>query len=399
MQQWKKNVYLLWIAVFIASACWSMVMPFMPIFLKDELGVTEGVSAWAGVLGAVNSLGMAVMAPIWGALGDRYGRKMMMLRAGVSLCILYTLMSLVTGPYGLLGVRILIGILTGFIPTAIALVGVATPQQHVGQALSLVSTANPTGSILGPMLGGLMADLIGIRMTMVAGAICVGGATLLVFFSVKEQFTPIIRAKGNLLGDLAEVLRDRTFATILVTSMLAMAAMSTLDPVMVPYIKELLGEGSPNWLAGALFSLPGIAFVLAAPLWASKARTWGFAGTLTAGLILGAAVIIPQAFARTAYEFGGLRLSQGLFTASVSPGIAALIAQTLPLSLRGRGFGLNQSANSAGFMLGPLLGGFIGTWAGARWVFVVTGVLFAAAALWARLVLTPRVRDAQEDAA
>lgn len=392
MQQWKRNVYLLWIAVFVVSACWSMVMPFLPVFLQDELGAGENASAWAGMVGSAGSLCMTVMAPVWGSMGDRYGRKLMMLRAGVSLTICYFLMSLVTGPYGLLGVRVLIGLFTGFIPTATALVAVATPQEHVGSALALVSTAAPTGQILGPIAGGLLADLIGLRATMVTNSVVVSLAVLLVFVSVREEFTPVVREQGNMLADLSEVFRQRTFAVLMGASVLSMAAMSTLDPVMVPYIKEVLGTGAPNALAGILVSVPGVAFVVAAPWWGARARTWGFDRTLALGLILGAVVVVPQAIAFSAWDLGGLRLAQGLVTASISPGIAALIAQTVPQALRGRAFGLNQSANSFGWMLGPLLGGFVGTWAGAGWVFVLTGLLFAAAAVWARLMVAPLVR-------
>jgi MFS transporter, DHA1 family, multidrug resistance protein len=395
MQQWQKNVYLLWAAVLVAATCWSMVFPFMPVFLEEELGVLVGASAWTGVMGALGSFGTALSAPVWGAMGDRYGRKVMMLRAGVVLTVSYVLMSMVTGPYQLVGVRVIIGLLTGFIPTATALVGVTTPQEHVGAALSIVTTAGPTGTILGPMLGGLLADLIGIRTTMLVSAVGIGSVTLLVFLLVREQFTPAQRKPGvSLLADLGEVLQHKTFAKLMVTTVLALAAMSTLDPVMVPYIKELLGAGAPNWLAGVLYSLPGAAFVVAAPLWASRARRWGFGRTLTLGLALGAALILPQALAFTVWDFGGLRLAQGVATAAVSPGIAALITQVLPEALRGRGFGINQSATSVGFMVGPLVGGFVGTAVGARWVFVATGLLFAAAALWTRLSVAPRLKAA-----
>lgn len=399
MQQWKKNFYLLWIAVFIAGICWSMVMPFMPVFLQDELGVTQGASAWAGVLAAVNSLGMAIMSPIWGAMGDRYGRKLMMLRAGVALSICYALMALVTGPYSLLGVRLLIGVLTGFIPTATALVGVTTPQEHVGWALALITTAQPTGAILGPLLGGMLADLFGIRITMAASAVFVGLITAMVIMFVKEQFTPVPSEGGNMLADLGAVLRLPTFAALLVSSVLAMAAMSTLDPVLVPYVKQIIGPGAPNSLAGLLVSLPGVAMVVMAPWWAGRARKWGFDRTLFTGLALGAGVVGLQAVAISVWDLGALRLAQGVVTASVSPGIAALIAQTLPQSLRGRAFGLNQSANSLGVVVGPLLGGFIGTWAGARWGFVATAVLFGLGAAWTSLVVAPRVRAGLKAAA
>ncbi|HYG57738.1 MAG TPA: MFS transporter, partial [Symbiobacteriaceae bacterium] len=245
MQQWQKNVYVLWVAVLIASATWSMVMPFMPVFLEKELGVTQGVSAWAGVLGAVNSLGMALMSPVWGAMGDRYGRKMMMMRAGISLVVCYGLLSLVRGPYELLGVRIMIGALTGFIPTATALVGTTTPQEHVGKALALVTTAGPTGTILGPLLGGLLWDLVGMRMSMASGSVALAIATLMVLLFVKEEFTPDRREQANLLADMGEVLHYRGFAVLLVTTTLGMAAMGSMEPVMIPFIKTLVGESAP----------------------------------------------------------------------------------------------------------------------------------------------------------
>lgn len=399
MQPWKKNVYLLWVAVLIASMCWSMVMPFMPVFLADELGVTSGVSAWAGVLVAVNYLGMAVMSPVWGAVGDRYGQKLMMLRAGAFLSVLYLIMSLVTGPYGLLFVRVGIGMLTGFIPTATSLVGTSTPQEHVGRALALVTTASPTGTILGPFLGGVLVDLIGMRLTMAASGVMVAIATLLVFLFVKEKFTPASRERGSMLTDMRVVLQERTFAVLMVTTMLAMASMAALDPIMVPFIKSLVGPDSPNWVAGLLYSLPGIAFVVATPWWTARAQTWGFVTTLGLGLGVGALLVLPQSLVGGGFELGGLRLAQGLATAAVSPGIAALIAQVVPLHLRGRAFGINQSAYSVGQALGPLLGGFVGSLAGPRWVFAVTAVVMAGGAAWTHLVVRPRVKAGSSRAA
>lgn len=392
MEQWRKNVYFLWVAILIASACWSMVMPFIPVFLAEELGVTQGVAAWAGVLGAANSLGMVVMAPVWGAVGDRMGRKMMMMRAGFVLTITYLMMSLVTSPQQLLGVRVMIGMLTGFIPTAMALVGTTTPQEHVGRALALVSTAGPTGMILGPMLGGALADLFGIRGTMIVGSLLIGIATTLVLFFVKEQFTPAKREPGgNFWSDMGEVLRHKAFAALVVTTMLSMASIAALEPVLIPFLKELLGAGAPNWQAGALYSLPGIAFIVAASWWARGGERWGYGTTITIGLSLGALMVIPQALAVTHWDFAAFRLSQGVFMASVNPGIAAAVALVVPQALRGRAFGLNQSAVAAGTMIGPLLGGFVGTLLGTRWVFVLSALLLLCAATWTWRVVTPRV--------
>lgn len=392
MPPWKRNAYLAWVAVFTAAACWSMVIPFMPVFLAVDLGVREGVTAWAGLLGAVNSLGMALTAPLWGALGDRYGRKLMMLRAGAALTLSYLLMSTVTGPYALLAVRIMIGVLTGFIPTSLAMVGTTTPQQHVGQALALVSTAPPAGAIVGPLLGGLMSDLVGLRGAMVASAVLVGAATLMVLVFVREQFSPAPADQAPGVSGKRQARQHTVLPFLMITTTLAMAATTMLEPIIVPFSHRLLGPGTPGWMAGGLYAVLGLAFAIGAPLWAVRARRWGFAANVTLGLALGSVFTIAQAASATGWGFGGLRLAQGLAMAAVVPGISALIAQVIPMAVRGRAFGLNQSATSLGMALGPLTGGLLDTWAGTRWVFVANGLLMAGAALWTHLALRPRLR-------
>lgn len=375
MPEWRKNVVLLWVAVFIAAASWTMVMPFMPVFLEEDLGVSVGVTIWAGVLGAVNSGFGALSAPIWGALGDRFGRKPMMIRAGFVLAISYTAMAFVTNPYQLLGVRIMIGALTGFIPTATALVGTTTPREHLGRALSLVATGNQAGAILGPMLGGFLADLVGIRQAMLLSGVLVALATLLVLFMVRERFERPTEKRRSLIGDMGQVLHNVPFLLVLTTAAILTASMSAMEPVLVPYIRQLLGADQPNWLAGVIYSMPGVAFVIAAPWWAVRGERVGYSATVAIGLLGGAIFILPQALVGGGLSMGTLRLLAGLALAAVSPGIASLITVVVPLEQRGRAFGMQQSAFNVGQMFGPVLGGVIGDRVGIPWVFPATAVL------------------------
>lgn len=396
MESWQKNVVVLWAAVFIAAAAWTMVMPFMPVFLSDDLGVGVGVTVWAGLLGAVNSGFSALTAPIWGALGDRWGRKAMMIRAGVFLGTAYVLMSFVRNPYELLGVRVMIGALTGFIPTATALVATTTPERHMGRALSVVATGNQAGSILGPMLGGFLADLIGIRSTMALGGIAVFAATLLVLAAVREQFQRPAHQQVHLLGDMRQVLRGGPLPALLATTVLMMASQAAMEPILIPYIRELLGAGSPNWMAGVIYSVPGLAFVLAAPSWAKLGERWGYVTTVTLGLAGGALLTLPQAIVRSGMAMGLFRLAAGLSLAAVTPGLSALIAATVPREQRGKAFGLNQSAFNVGAMLGPLLGGVMGDRVGIRWVFPATALVLLLAAAWCRTFVRARIRERRE---
>src|SRR3954465_12895763 len=181
MLTWKRNLWVLWIGVFFTAASFSMVIPFLPIFLL-QIGVHEHTELWSGLLFSSAFFAGAIASPFWGRMADRYGRKPMIIRAGFVLFVIYTLMAFVTNPYQILVLRILQGLLSGFIPGAIALIGTNTPNNKVGYALSLISTASASGTILGPLLGGGISHLVGNRWAFATAGMIVFLATLLIIF-------------------------------------------------------------------------------------------------------------------------------------------------------------------------------------------------------------------------
>lgn len=396
MEQWRKNVYVLWLAIFIAAICWTMVMPFTPDYLV-ELGVEHATEFWSGIIIAVSAVCNMVMSPIWGAIGDRFGRRMMMLRAGLFLGVGYALMALVQGPVQLLGVRMLIGLLTGFVPMAIALVGVSTPQSEVGRALGLVQTAWPSGAIIGPVVGGLAADVVGIRGSAWASAVMIVVVTAFVLLTVKEEFTPPPAGKSNLLHDMKVAASHRVLMAIVLITTASNASIFALEPVLVPFVKQIAGPDSPGWLAGLLFSLPGVAFIAMAPWWARRGEQTGFANTVAAGLLGSAVLYLLQTFVTGPWQFGALRLITGVSGAAIGPGVAALLATAVPRDLRGRAFGLNQAASSAGAIVGPLLGGYIASFIDPRGVFVFTAVMLFVGFVWVKRVVQPQVQAVHAD--
>src|SRR5690606_29085895 len=113
----------------------------MSIFLKEDLGVEHNLEAWTGTVFAVTFLASSLIAPFWGSLADKYGRKPMMLRAGLCLSGAYFLYFLVQNPYQLFAARLVEGLLAGYIPAAIAIIATSTPEKKVGYALGIISTA------------------------------------------------------------------------------------------------------------------------------------------------------------------------------------------------------------------------------------------------------------------
>ncbi len=201
MELWQKNLYSLWGAQFVAAVGLSMVIPFLPFYLR-ELGITEkqAVKLWSGLLFSAPFIVAAFLQPFWGILGDRYGRKPMVVRAMVGLALANVLMGFARTAPQLLALRFFQGSLSGFVAPSLALLASCTPEQKTGQALGTLQSALVTGMIVGPLLGGLLAHFMGYRPIFFwTGFFCLVAALVVIGF-VKENFIKPGAAKDSRLG-------------------------------------------------------------------------------------------------------------------------------------------------------------------------------------------------------
>jgi MFS transporter, DHA1 family, multidrug resistance protein len=375
MEMWKRNLWVLWIGCFFTAASFSMVIPFLPIFLL-QIGVHEHIEMWSGLLFSSAFFAGAIASPFWGMMADKYGRKPMIIRAGFVLFIIYTLMAFVTNPYEILALRIMQGLLSGFIPGAIALIGTNTPSNKVGYALSLISTATASGGIVGPLLGGGLADLVGNRWAFASAGIIVFISTLLIIFWVTEgNFTPS-KERGSIKHDFQVAWSNRTLMMVLILTVVTSCSVMTIEPVLPLYIVKLGGTSEKaSFLAGIVFSLPGIASALFAPYWGKKADKIGFHRVLMIGLLGGGLGTLAQILFSHIWGFSMIRFIFGVFFCAVYPALNGLVVKSTEDDFRGRAFGLNQTANQVGGMIGPMIGGFIGGIFPVQSVFAITGIL------------------------
>lgn len=403
MDQAQRNLYVLWVGNFLTACSFSLVMPFLPRFIA-ELGVTENLYTWSGLTYAITFVASAIMSPIWGNLADRYGRKPMLIRSGISIGLIYMLMSLVTSPYQLFGLRMLNGALSGFIPSAIALVATNTPEDRVGRALAILQIGTASGSILGPLLGGILAQTLGIRLTMRVASVLVLLATLLVFLTVKEKILGAGKAKTTVLQDLKLALSNKTLLALMVAAMMINASIQSLEPILANFVPQLhqerfiesfshllFGTGDAHeFIVGFIFSLPAIATVLAARRWADLGERIGFPKLLAMGIFAGGLLVLPQSLVTTVGWLIFIRFLYGLTTAAVQPAINATLAAVVHPSFRGRAYGINTSAMFVGSVLGPSLGGWVADGFGPRAVFLVTGALLLLSSYWVHRRLVHR---------
>ena len=384
MEIWKKNLYVCWFGVFATSAGLSQLIPILPLFIQ-QLGVDNvaEIEEWSGIAYGVTFILMAVFSPIWGKAADRYGRKPMLLRASLGMALVLTCMGFVQNVYQLVGLRLLQGTISGYYSAAITLVATQTPKDRSGWALGTLSTGAVAGMLLGPLLGGAVADLFGLRSVFfVIGALLLV-AFLAAFLYVTENFTPSEKATPK-FRDIRRMMPhpEVTVAMFATTFMLQLALMS-IQPILTVYIAEMSNNTDYlAFLSGMVFAASGLSSVIAAPRLGALADRIGPPKVMVVALLAAGLLFIPQALVRNAWELMALRFLLGIATASLLPSINSMIRQITPDELTGQIYGYNQSAQFIGSFGGAVMGGQIASMFGLKYVFFSTSVLLLLNAAW-----------------
>lgn len=383
MQSWQRTMWILWFGVLFCSSSYTMSVPFLPLFLFD-LGVEkDSVNLWAGIVHSSAFMVGAVMAPLWGLLADKYGKRKMVIRAGLSLSVIYALIAFVQTPWQLVGVRMLHGFVGGFVPASMSIVASVAPKEKLGWSLGMMQAGTMTGGILGPLFGGLLAEAFGLRRSFVASAIIILAASVAVIFWVKEGKPA---AAGEAAGKKEKPItyrmafRNRALMSMLLLLVLFQLSVNMIQPLMSLHIAELQGGLQGAVLsAGFVLSLIGIAGIVASPVWGRLGERKGYYRVLIVCLLAAGMVVSMQFFVQDLWLFAIVQFIFGLFMAGIGPIVNTLVVQSTDEQFRGRSFGLTTSANQLGSMLGPLIGGLLGLALSIHWIFVATGAIMAGA--------------------
>ena len=375
MGNWRRNLWVLVGGVMMSSSSYTMVIPFLPLYLLDIGVPAEDVSIWSGLTFSITFLVAAILAPYWGRRADKDGKRRMLMRAGYSLAIAYFLGAFVRGPFDMFLVRALQGFANGFVPAAMALVASTSPPERMGFSLGIMQTGLLIGGILGPMVGGTLAHLVGMRMSFIVAAVVIATGTTMVRLLVWEPAISRSDSAGSIADDFRMALRNRQLVEMLVLLFAVQAIAMVLQPIITLYVAELQGQTAGVVLAsGIIFSLAGIAGAIAAPVWGRIGQRRGFRSILMIAFAGAGIFNCTQALAADIWQFGLFQFLYGLFIVGVYPAINTIAVSSADENAKGRIFGLTTTANQLGSMTGPLIGGVISAWIGLRLVFVVTGL-------------------------
>ena len=371
---WWRNQLAVTVATFIGSIGFTLVMPFLPLYFR-LLGVTDvgEIALWSGVSLGITPALAGVLAPMWGGLADRYGRKIMVTRALVSFIGIMTALAYVTAPWQVLALRAAHGLFAGYGVLTVTMAAESAPRERMARSIGMVQMAQRLGPAMGPVIGGGLAGIVGLRRTFLVAAGVYVGALIVVLVLYREPKRGTARLGKGPEGRLSVrgMAGVQHFWTLVGVIFALQYAERSLGPVLPLYIGRL-GVPSvqvPLW-SGVLFTL--------------VAGTGAF-GNHVCGRLLercstGAVMLLSASLATLgvglaagAHHVGVLLAALPIFGLAAGVGMTAAYTaagREIPPGSHGVAFGVLSSGALAGMALSPVLSGLLGA-VSIRAVFVL----------------------------
>ena len=382
-----RNVWIITTSMTVLAICYTMIIPFLPIYLL-ELGVPkDDVALWSGLVFGITFLIAGIMAPIWGKIADNKGKKRMALRAGFAIAVSYVLIGMVTDQYQLLMGRALVGFANGFYPAAMTMVSLSVDEKQVGRALGIFQTGLILGNVVGPFLGGAVESVVGMRPVFYISGIAVFIATLAVLFLVKEPKLEVENTTSkeqskqpvkatSLREDFKSVQEQPVLVRLLWIYFFMQCVIMMLQPILALYVGDMQGtmEGAAI-ISGTILSIGGLASSLTTNIWVRLGERRGYFRTISYCMLGSGVVLLLQSLPVGIWWFGVLQVLIGSCIVGINPSLSAAVTLNTEPGFRGRMFGMTTTAQQFGSMVGPVFASIVSTYIGISYVFSITGLL------------------------
>jgi DHA1 family multidrug resistance protein-like MFS transporter len=400
-QQSRRNVRVAAATSFMGFAGFTVVMPFIPLYIS-QLGVSDvgEVAMWSGLtLGATPAV-TAISAPLWGRVGDRYGSKVLVLRSLAAFVLTKGAMAFVTAPWQLVALRGLLGVFAGYGALTMAMAAESVGREEMPRAIGVVQMGQRLGPAIGPIVGGVLAPIVGLRQAFLVTAGFYLVAMVMVAVAYREPRTRVARAASrSLLSVARELVATPGFLLALAVIFTLQTVDRSFSPILPLFVEQLGIPGARvATVSGVLFSMIAVCAAIGHKAAGGLMRRWSSRALIatvavTTALALVVIVVLPSMWTLTA----------GLIVASLGIGVAMTAAYSvagalLPADAHVTGFGIMTTASLVGLAFSPVLAGFVGA-SGLRIVFIVDVVLLLVLTLalaGARARKVPQVPDVPE---
>lgn len=391
MSSWKRTYWVVWVANFVTAVGMMSFLIFFPSHLA-KLGVSEEkVPLWTGLIFGAAPLVASVMTPIWSSIGDRFGRRLMTIRAMLAITVFVGAMAWARSPWELLALRLGQGCFSGFIAPSITLVSVIAPKDRQGLVAGSLQTAMALGSIIGPLIGGFVLRTHGLESIFmgVSAASCFSALLVALFAQervsdrreVVKGVSPVEILQAS-LRDLVDVWRNPRMRDTLKLLFWMALAVGAVNPLMELYVRELGAEGKQVGVyTGMLTSAFAAANMIAMPLWGHRGDRRGHSRTLRHSAFFVAAALFLNAGALNLAMLFVVRILLALATAGASPLAYGMAATEIPVERRGGAMGAVFSARTMAIALSAMVGGSLYPLLGLRGL-LLSGVGVLLLVLW-----------------
>lgn len=388
---WKRTVYISLVCVFCTAFGVSQLAPILPLYFHN-LGVQtpEAMSLWSGLATGATYIIVCLAAPFWGRVADKKGRKITLIRSSFGMALCNVLIAFQTTPEGVVLIRLVQGLVSGFYSASITLIASESPIERTGWALGLLASANLAGSLIGPLLGGYIADTVGIRNDFIIVGALMGLSGVLATIFIHENYVPQPNPEKLSIRKLKEQIPEfNSIVALCVASFIYAICIMSLQPVISVYIKGIVPSDTENlaFIAGAVFSAMGIAQLMSSSPLGKLVDKIGPRKVLVVSLIYVGILNIPQAYVSDVYQLTIIRFLQGFGLGGMLPALNTYLSSKTPREFTGQVFSYNQSCLFFGYFLGSVGGASLMAWLGFTTLFWVSGGLFIISALWIGLKL------------
>lgn len=402
MQRWQRILYIMFFARLVTAVGFSIIFPFLPLYV-NVLGSSTNLSVefLAGAVFSAQAFTMMLASPLWGAIADRYGRKLMVERSMFGGTLIIGLMAFATSAEQLVLLRAIQGCITGVASATNALVASVTPRERTGYAMGLMQLATWSGVAVGPIMGGVMADTFGFSTTFLATAVLLFIAGVLVWRGVDEDFTPNTddkKSQPGFLGAWKQILLAPGVSTTYVLRFTSWMGRTMIVPIAPLVVISLMHSGAQNiaTITGLMTGVAAGAGTLSALYFGRLGDRIGHRIVFIWGATFTALLYVPQFFVSDVWQLLVLQGLTGAGAGSVLPSLSALLAKFTRPGEEGAVYGLENSIIAASRTISPMIGPAVALWFGLRSTFLLAALLFFISMLIARYQLPgPRLPQKQ----
>ncbi len=402
---WRRNLFAVTAASFIGFTGFTLVMPFLPLFIR-QLGVDDvgEIAVWTGAILGVTPALTALLSPFWGRLADRFGRKLMVLRSLVACAVVMAVMAFATHPWHVFALRALLGLLTGYGGLTLTMAAESAPPGQLPFAIGFVQTAQRLGPAVGPVIGGMLAGGLGLRNAFLASAGLYTVALLLVVFLYHES---PVRHPPDVSGDrrrgvgFRSVLAFENFILLMGVVFGIQFVDRSVGPILPLYIEQVgVARGSVPMAAGLLFSAAAVSGAIGHHFCGRLLRRFSSRVVISGGVSTSAAAAAIMGAAANVWTLAGAIVVFGVGIGTASTAAYTAAGSVIPSGAHGTGFGFLSSAALTGLAVSPVVSGFLAA-TSLRGVFWLDVIVLAVLAFVVRRVMVeggvvtvPAVEDA-----